>query len=115
MDERSGRDWRDWAPPPPFVTHSQWADMREEMGALKNGHTHILQTYTHIRGEMREGFDRIERAMTARDVDVTSANSGVNLSVRELVLLIVAIAAAAVILTYMFVTGNPGAAKELAG
>lgn len=115
MDERSTRDWREWAPPPPFVTHSQWADMREEMGALKNAQTHIMQTYGHIRGEMREGFDRIERSMAARQADATATNNGVSLSVRELVLLIVAIAAAAVILTYMFVTGNPGAAKDLAG
>lgn len=116
MDDRAGygREWREWTPPPPFVTHRELNEITGEIGALKQSNAHILQTYTHIRGEMREGFERIERLMRAQEVQATNEGGGVNLTVRELVLLIVAIAAAAVILTYMFVTGHPDAAKGLA-
>jgi len=118
-DKQHGRDWREWAPPPPFVTHDKWADIREEVGALKNGQAHILQTYTHIRGEMREGFDRLERAMTARQIEATATAAttnanGITLSVRELVLLIVAIGGGAVILSYSFLGGHPEVAVDVA-
>mgnify|MGYP000899861097 CR=1 FL=1 len=77
-------DGRLWNPPSPFVTHEQLAPMHNKIGSLEKGQEHVLNTYAHLRGEMLAGFDRIEQALTA-EKNPAEKQSGVSLSMRELV------------------------------
>lgn len=90
-------DGRLWSPPSPYVTHEQLAPVHNKIGSLEKGQEHVLNTYAHLRGEMLAGFDRIEQAL----VPATPASKeaqGVNLSMRELVVIAVALVLAGALL-----------------
>lgn len=96
--------WRE--PPSPFVTHADMAPVHMQIGELKKGQEHILTTYSHLRGEMLQGFDQV-LATIKRDQRETEARTGITLSAREAILAVVAIGAGAMILTYSVLRHAP--------
>ena len=91
-------DGRLWSPPSPYVTHEQLAPVHNKIGSLEKGQEHVLNTYAHLRGEMLAGFDRIEQALAAPPALASKEPSGVNLSMRELVVIAVALILAGALL-----------------
>lgn len=91
-------DGRLWAPPSPYVTHEQLAPVHNKIGSLEKGQEHVLNTYAHLRGEMLAGFDRIEQAIAAPNTPAAKEANGVNLSMRELVVICVALVLAGALL-----------------
>lgn len=85
-------DNRLWNPPSPYVTHAEMAPVHTEIGSLKKGQEHILNTYAHLRGEMLQGFDNIEKLLKRDQETHTREERGnVNLTMRELVIIAVAL------------------------
>lgn len=94
-------DGRLWNPPSPFVTHEQLAPMHTKIGSLEKGQEHVLNTYAHLRGEMLAGFDRIEQAIGSPAAQ-ESQKGDVTLSMRELVIIAVALVIAGAVLGRVF-------------
>lgn len=88
--------WRPQVPPSPYVTHQDMAPVHSRMGALEQGQASILQTYNHLRGDMIAHFDKIEKILEAQK---PPEQSGVNLSMRELVVIAIALVLAGGILS----------------
>lgn len=63
--------------------------MHTKIGSLEKGQEQILQTYGHLRGEMLSGFAEIRKAI--QDAAPAPEREGVNLSMRELVLIAVSL------------------------
>jgi len=78
-----------WSPPSPFVTHEQLGPIHSRIGSLEKGQEHILQTYAHLRGEMLQRFDDLERIMSRPPPEPERGN--VQLTMRELVIIAVAL------------------------
>lgn len=87
-----------WRPPvpTPYVTHQDMGPLHSRMGALEQGQASIMSTYNHLRGDMITHFDKIEKILEAQK---PQEQSGVNLTVRELVLIVVALVLAGGILS----------------
>lgn len=87
-----------WRPPvpTPYVTHQDMAPVHTRLGSLEQGHTTLLQTYNHLRGDMITHFDKIEKILEAQK---PSEQSGVNLTMRELVIIAIALVLAGGILS----------------
>lgn len=87
--------WRPYSPSP-FVTHQDLGPVHQRIGALEQGHLQVVQTYNHLRGDMISHFEKIEKAIEAtKPVEPT----GVNLSMRELVVIAIALVLAGAILS----------------
>jgi hypothetical protein len=84
-----------YQPPSPFVTHQDMGPVLSRMGALEQGQASILQTYSHLRGDMITHFDKLEKLMEAAK---PAEPSGVNLSLRELVVIACALVLAGALL-----------------
>lgn len=87
--------WRPPVPPSPYVTHQDMAPVHSRMGALEQGQASIMQTYNHLRGDMLTHFDKIGKLIEAQK---PPEQSGVNLSMRELVVIAIALVLAGAIL-----------------
>lgn len=87
--------WRPPVPPSPYVTHQDMAPVHSRMGALEQGQASIMQTYNHLRGDMIAHFDKIEKLIEAQK---PPEQSGVNLSMRELIVIAIALVLAGGIL-----------------
>lgn len=96
--------WRPYAPSP-FVTHQDMAPVHSRMGALEQGQASIMQTYNHLRGDMLTHFDKLEKLIEAQK---PTDPGGVNLSMRELVVIAIALVLAGAILSRL-----PGVANLL--
>lgn len=79
--------WRPYSPSP-FVTHQDLGPVHQRIGALEQGQHSIVQTYNHLRGDMITHFDKIEKLIEAQK---PPEQSGVNLTMRELVAIAVAL------------------------
>lgn len=64
-----------------------------KIGSLEKGQEHILNTYAHLRGEMLQGFENLEKLLKARGAaaDAQQQSGTVNLTMRELVIIAVAL------------------------
>lgn len=81
-----------WTPPSPFVTHEQLGPLHSRIGSLEKGQEHILNTYAHLRGEMLQGFDSIEKLLKREQEQHARDDRGnVSLTMRELVIIAVAL------------------------
>lgn len=83
-----------WRPqvPSPYATHQDLAPLHGKIGALEQGQQQILSTYAHLRGEMMHGFDELKATIRATAESQTQEQRGqVNLSMRELVIIAVAL------------------------
>lgn len=98
--EHQQYDNRLWHPPSPFVTHEQLAPVHNKIGSLEKGQEHILNTYAHLRGEILQGFDRIEEALRHPPSPPPSQEERgqVQLSMRELVIIAAALVLAGALL-----------------
>lgn len=90
-----GGMWRPYAPSP-FVTHQDLGPVHQRIGALEQGQHSIVQTYNHLRGDMITHFDKIEKLIESQK---PVEQPGVNLTVRELALIAVALVLAGAILS----------------
>lgn len=86
--------WRPYSPSP-FVTHQDLGPVHQRIGALEQGQHSIVQTYNHLRGDMITHFDKIEKLIEAQK---PPEQSGVNLTMRELVVIAVALVLAGALL-----------------
>lgn len=83
--------WRPHAPSP-YATHQDLAPLHTKIGALEQGQQQILSTYAHLRGEMMHGFDELKATIRATAEAQKQETSGqVNLTMRELVIIAVAL------------------------
>lgn len=92
-------DQRLWRPqvPSPYVTHQDIAPMHTKIGSLEKGQESILQAFAGYRAEMLTRMDRIEAAVTRPQQD-QQQQGGVNLTMREMVVIAVALVLAGAIL-----------------
>jgi hypothetical protein len=95
-NEYDSRLWQPPAPPSPYVTHADMAPVHTKIGSLEKGQEQILSTYGHLRGEMLSGFAEIRKAIS--DAAPAPDRGGVNLSMRELVLIAVSLVLAGAVL-----------------
>lgn len=79
--------------------------MHTRIGELAQGQASIIQTYNHLRGDMITHFDKIEKLIEAQK---PADSGGVNLSMRELVVIAIALVLAGAILSRL-----PGVANLL--
>lgn len=87
--------WRPHAPTP-YVTHQDMGPLHSRMGALEQGQASIMNTYNHLRGDMITRFDKLEKILEAQK---PPEQSGVNLTMRELVVIAIALVLAGGILS----------------
>lgn len=113
--------------PAPFVTHEQMGGVHRQIGALEQGQASIMSTYNHLRGDMINGFDKMDKSITTlvatldaqRQNDAKRAAQvpepqGIQLSAREAFIACVAIMAATAFLTNMFTGGaRPNVASAI--
>jgi hypothetical protein len=104
--QQANQLWRPYAPSP-FVTHQELGPVHAQIGELRQGQQSILQTYNHLRGDMITHFDKLEKLIEeARPAE----QSGVNLSMRELVVIACALVLAGALLSRL-----PGVSNVLGG
>jgi hypothetical protein len=84
-----------YTPPSPFVTHQDLGPVHSRIGALEQGQVQILQTYGHLRGDMLTRFDELKGLIKSQQ---PAEQSGVNLSMRELVVIACALVLAGALL-----------------
>lgn len=84
-----------YTPPSPFVTHQDIGPIHSRMGALEKGQEQIILTYGHLRGDMLTHFDKLEKLISAQK---PADQGGVNLSMRELVVIACALVLAGALL-----------------
>jgi hypothetical protein len=96
--------WRPYAPSP-FVTHQDMGPVHAKIGELQQGQASILQTYNHLRGDMLSHFEKLEKLIEAQK---PAEQTGVSLTMRELVVIAIALVLAGAILSRL-----PGVANLL--
>lgn len=82
-------------PPSPFVTHQDMGPVHSRIGALEQGQASIVATYNHLRGDMLARFDHLETMLKEQR---PAERDGVNLTLRELVVIAVALVIAGALL-----------------
>lgn len=88
-----------WRPqvPSPYVTHQDIAPMHSRIGSLEKGQESFLQALAGYRAEMLTRMDRIE-ALISKPPPPSENQGGVNLTMREMVVIAVALVLAGAIL-----------------
>jgi len=96
-----------WRPqvPSPYVTHQDMGPLHTRIGALEQGQASIMQTYNHLRGDMLTHFDKLEKLIEAQK---PAEQTGVSFTMRELVVVAIALVLAGAILSRL-----PGVANLL--
>lgn len=96
-----------WRPqvPSPYVTHQDLGPVHAQIGELRQGQQSILQTYNHLRGDMLSHFEKLEKLIEAQK---PAEQTGVRLTMRELVVIAIALVLAGAILSRL-----PGVASLL--
>lgn len=87
-----------WRPqvPSPYVTHQDIAPMHSRIGSLEKGQESFLQALAGYRAEMLTRMDRIEALISKPPP--SENQGGVNLTMREMVVIAVALVLAGAIL-----------------
>lgn len=83
--------------PSPYVTHQDIAPMHTNIGRLEQGQESILHAFAGYRAEMLTRMDRIEAMLSVKS-DAPAAQSGVVLSLREMMVMAVALVLAGAVL-----------------
>lgn len=86
-------------PPSPFVTHETLAPIHKQIGALEQGQQSIIQTYSHLRGEMLHGFDEMKALLRAEKVVPPPSSPGITLTTSQLIVFITALVLAGILLS----------------
>lgn len=96
-----------WRPqvPSPYVTHQDMGPLHTRIGALEQGQASIMQTYNHLRGDMLTHFEKLEKLIEAQK---PAEQTGVSFTMRELVVVAIALVLAGAILSRL-----PGVANLL--
>lgn len=106
-EQGPGGQTAQWHVPSPFVTHQQMGEVHQSIGELRQGQQSIIATYNHLRGDMLNGFDKLEKAILAAAAPAQEQGSHdeerIKLTMREAVMAAVVIMLASTIVTYLLI------------
>jgi hypothetical protein len=94
FDDEPQRIWRPHAPTP-YVTHQDIAPLHRRVGMLEKGHQSLESYLAGMRAEMLTQFERVEKLLREQQ---QAPQGGVNLSMREIVVFVVALVLAGAVL-----------------
>lgn len=103
--EGPGGQQGQWHVPSPFVTHQQMGEVHQSIGELRQGQQSIIATYNHLRGDMLNGFEKLEKAILTAAAPAPKGQRDdeerIKLTMREAVMAAVVIMLASTIVTYL--------------